>query len=77
MALGASRSSAAVGPLAAGLTNAEPRVRNAAIRGLGQIGGSKAKQALEGAASAHPDAATRRRAQAELRSVEARGARAD
>jgi hypothetical protein len=68
MALGTSGNVAMVGPLAEALTNGEPRLRNAAIRALGQIGGPEADKALEQAAETHPDPATRRRARAKLRS---------
>jgi len=77
MALGTSGNVAMVGPLAEALTNGEPRLRNAAIRGLGQIGGPEAHKALEHAARTHPDPATRRSARAKLRSEEAMSARSD
>jgi HEAT repeat protein len=77
MALGTSGNVAMVGPLAEALTNGEPRLRNAAIRGLGQIGGPEAQKALEHAARTHPDPATRRSARAKLRSGEALSARSD
>ena len=74
MALGTPGNDSAVGPLAHALMNGEPRLRNAAIRGLGQIGGPEARKALEHAAETHPDAATRRRARAKMRSGGAEGA---
>jgi hypothetical protein len=74
MALGRPGNAARVGALAEALANGEPRLRNAAIRGLGQIGGPEARRALEHAAKTHPDPATRRRARAKLRSGEAPGA---
>lgn len=77
VALGASRNPAVVGALVEALENGEPRLRNGAIRGLGQIGGDEARQALERASRTHRDPGTRNRAQAEIRSVEARSARSD
>ena len=52
------------------LGSKEPRVRAAAIRGLGRIGTPRAREALAKAAASHPDAATRRRASAEVRLLE-------
>jgi hypothetical protein len=75
IALGTPGNVAMVGALAEALTNGKSRVRNAAIRGLGQIGGPEARKALENAAERHPDADTRRRARAKLRSGEALSAR--
>ncbi len=77
MALGASQNVAMVEPLADALMRGEPRLSNAAIRALGQIGGPEAREALEHAARTHPDPATRRRAAAKLRSGEALSARSD
>ena len=57
----------AVAPLAALVTSGEPRVRMAAIRGLGRVGSPAARQALAQAAASHPDSATRRRAAAEVK----------
>ena len=51
----------------------DARLRMAAIRGLGRIGLPAARAALSEAASGHPDAATRRRATAELRVLAAGG----
>jgi len=45
-------------------------VRMAAIRGLGRVATPGAKQVLVKTAAAHPDAATRRRAGAEVRLLE-------
>jgi hypothetical protein len=67
ISLGAPGNEAAVAPLAALLDANESRVRVAAIRGLGRIGTSGARTALAKAATAHPDAPTRRRAGAELK----------
>ena len=75
IALGTSRNVAAVDALSNALMKGEPRLRNAAIRGLGRINGPAASQALEHAAETHPDSATRRRAHAELRSAAVRRAR--
>jgi len=66
-ALGAPDNAAAAAPLGAALAHASPTVRNAAIRGLGRIAGPEARKVLQEAADGHPDAATRRRAGAELR----------
>lgn len=59
--------SVAVGPLAAALSDDSPRVRLAAVRGLGRIATPKAFEALEVAAASSADPETRRRAEAELR----------
>jgi len=75
IALGASHDVAAVGALTEALVEGEPRLRNAAIRGLGQIHGAEARKALEQAAQSHPDSTTRKRARAELRSATVRRAR--
>jgi HEAT repeat protein len=66
VALGVPGNGAAVAPLATLLGDPESRVRMAAIRGLGRIATDGARQALEAAATSHPDAATRRRAAAEV-----------
>jgi hypothetical protein len=52
------------------LASPEPRVRTAAIRGLGKIGTRGAREALAKAAASHPDAATRRRAGAQVKLLE-------
>jgi len=75
VALGSTRNAPAVPALTSALASSEPRLRNAAIRGLGQIGGPEARRALEDAAEAHPDPATRRLANARLRSSDIRDAR--
>jgi hypothetical protein len=67
IALGAPGSESAVAPLAKLLGSPEPRVRAAAIRGLGKVGTPGARDALAKAAATHPDAATRRRAGAEVK----------
>lgn len=77
MALGAFRGEDVVKALAAALAKEEPRLRNAAIRGLGQLGSPTAQSVLDHAATAHADPATKNRARAELRSGEARRARSD
>jgi HEAT repeat protein len=66
VALGAPGNAAAVAPLTVLLEDPESRVRMAAIRGLGRVATNSARQALEAAAASHPDAATRRRAAAEV-----------
>lgn len=70
LALGDPAHTAAVGVLTGALDRAEPRVRMAAIRALGRIGTSEARNALEAAAGSHDDPATRRRAAAEVRRLE-------
>jgi hypothetical protein len=67
VALGAPGNADAVAPLARLLEDPESRVRMAAIRGLGRIATDGARQVLEAAAASHPDAATRRRAAAEVK----------
>jgi len=67
VSFGSLRSDVAVEPLAALLASSEPRVRMAAIRGLGRVGSPAAKTALAQAAATNPDAATRRRAGAEVK----------
>jgi hypothetical protein len=59
--------SAAVAPLTAALSSGSPRVRMAAVRGLGRIATPQAVQALRAAAASSSDPETRRRAEAELR----------
>jgi hypothetical protein len=66
-AIGRPGDAAAVAPLAAALGSGSARVRMGAIRGLGRIESPDAVRVLEAAAASHPDAATRRRAAAELR----------
>lgn len=77
IALGTPQNVAVVGALAVALAKGEPRLRNAAIRGLGRIGGPEARRALEQAARYHPDSATQGRARAELRSASVRSAHSD
>jgi HEAT repeat protein len=67
VALGVPGLAAAAAPLAAALADGPPRLRMAAIRGLGRVGTAGAREALADAAAGHPDPATRRRAEAELR----------
>ncbi len=74
VALGRPGHEAATPALAALLERPEPQLRNAAIRGLGGIASPRAREALDRAAAAHPDPATRRRARAE--SARLRGGRA-
>jgi len=62
ISLGVPGNEKAVEPLAKLLGSSDPRVRNAAIRGLGRIGTPAAEASLAHAAASHPDADTRRRA---------------
>jgi HEAT repeat protein len=75
VALGAPGSKAAVTPLAKLLGSEDACVRGAAIRGLGGVATPGAREALAKAAASHPDAATRRRAGAEVKRID-RSARA-
>ena len=77
LALGASRDPSLVPLLAKAIEREHARVRNAAIRGLGRIGGLEARQALEAVARTHPDPQTRRRAAARARSLASRSAPLD
>jgi len=70
VSLGTRGNDGAVAPLAKLLRSDESRVRMAAIRGLGRVATPGAKQVLVKTAAAHPDAATRRRAGAEVRLLE-------
>jgi hypothetical protein len=71
IALGAPGHEQAVAPLARLLGSDSARVRMAAIRGLGRVGTPGAREALAQAAASHPDEATRRRAAAEVKLIEA------
>jgi hypothetical protein len=73
-ALGAPGHGAALPALAEALRSGTPRLRLAAVRGLGGIGSAEARAVLAEAAAGHPDAATRRRAEAELRVLGGRSA---
>ncbi len=66
VALGTPGNAAAVPVLDRLMGRDDGRLRFAAIRGLGRIGGEDGVAALERAAAFHPDAATRRRAAAEV-----------
>ena len=70
VSLGTRGDDAAVAPLAKLFASDESRVRMAAIRALGRVATPAAKQVLVKTAAAHPDAATRRRAAAEVRVLE-------
>ena len=70
VSLGTRGNDAAVVPLAKLFASDESRVRMAAIRALGRVATPAAKQALVKTAADHPDAATRRRAGAEVRLLE-------
>ena len=74
ISLGAPGDESAVAPLAKLLDSNERRVRMAAIRGLGGVGSPRAKEVLASAAAKHPEAATRRRAAAEVKLLEQRTA---
>lgn len=76
IALGVSNRVSAIGALASAVANGELRLRNAAIRGLGRIHDPAARVALEHAAETNSNAATRQRAEAEIRAVDARNERA-
>ncbi|MBW1762944.1 MAG: HEAT repeat domain-containing protein [Deltaproteobacteria bacterium] len=71
IALGSLGNAAAVEPLSKAIVSENPRVAMAAIRGLGRIGTAEARAVLASAATSHPDASVRRRAEAELRVSEA------
>jgi HEAT repeat protein len=66
VALGGGGHAKAVPALAEALTSRDMGIRNAAIRGLGRIGGESARRVLLEAANGHADPAIRRRASAEL-----------
>ena len=66
ISLGAPGNDAAVIALTRLLGAGDQRLRFAAIRGLGRIGSASALEALQNAAAFHDDAATRRRAGAEV-----------
>lgn len=66
VSLGSLHNDIVVEPLAELLGSSESRLRMAAIRGLGRVGTAAAMQTLTEAAASHPDAATRRRAAAEV-----------
>ncbi|RLB38389.1 MAG: hypothetical protein DRH30_11550 [Deltaproteobacteria bacterium] len=71
IALGSPGNAAAVEPLSKAIVSKNLRVAMAAIRGLGRIGTAEARAVLASAATSHPDASVRRRAEAELRVLEA------
>jgi hypothetical protein len=73
VALGAPGHAASVPALAEALRDGPARLRLAAVRGLGGIATPEARGILAEAASSHPDPQTRRRAEAELRVLRARG----
>ncbi len=66
MSLGVPGNQRAVVPLTGAVETGAERVRMAAIRGLGRIATAEARDALRRIAATHPDAATRRRARAEV-----------
>jgi hypothetical protein len=67
VALGAPGNNAAVAPLSEALRSDDPRLAMAAVRALGRVGTPPARAAIREAASSHPNATVRRRAEAELR----------
>jgi HEAT repeat protein len=69
--LGSPGNAAAVAPLSSAIASDDTRVAMSAIRGLGRIKIAEARVVLASAAQSHPDASVRRRAQAELRVLEA------
>jgi hypothetical protein len=71
IALGSPGNAAAVAPLSSAIASDDTRVAMSAIRGLGRIKIAEARVVLASAAQSHPDASVRRRAQAELRVLEA------
>jgi HEAT repeat protein len=70
ISLGVPGNQEAVEPLGRLLEGPDPALRMAAIRGLGGIATPEAKKVLEATARSHPDAATRRRARAEVVLIE-------
>jgi HEAT repeat protein len=66
VALGTPGNDAAVDPLSRLLSHGDPRVRMAAVRGLGRVANARAVEALRHAAAFHTDPGTRRRAGAEV-----------
>jgi hypothetical protein len=77
IALGAFHEADVVVALANALATGDARVRNAAIRALGQMGTPDARSTLDQAANSHADPATKRRAEAEIRSGDARRVRSE
>jgi hypothetical protein len=75
VSLGAPGNDAAVEALSRALESRAWRLRMSAVRGLGGIASEAARAALAEAARSHPDADTRRRAQAELETLARRAAR--
>jgi hypothetical protein len=71
VALGTPGNRAAVAPLDAALSDGDASLRRASIRGLGRIATPEAHDVLAKVAASHPDPATRRRARAEVRVLEA------
>jgi HEAT repeat protein len=70
ISLGVPGNREAVEPLSRLLEGPQPALRMAAIRGLGGIATPEAKRVLEATARSHRDAATRRRARAEVVLIE-------
>jgi hypothetical protein len=65
VALGVPGNRAALGALSDALARGDARLRSAAVRGIGGIGGEDSRAVLDGAAATHPDPVTRRLAAAE------------
>jgi hypothetical protein len=65
VALGVPGNRTALGALADALARGDARLRSAAVRGIGGVGGDDARALLERAGATHPDPATRRLAAAE------------
>lgn len=72
VALGSPGNAAAVEPLSQTIVSENQRLAMASIRGLGRIGTAEAHAVLESAATSHPNASVRRRAEAELRVLDAK-----
>jgi hypothetical protein len=70
VSLGTPGNEAAVAPLAKLLASNQPRVRMAAIRGLGKIATPAARQAVAQVAGSHPDPRTQNRARAEVKLID-------
>jgi hypothetical protein len=68
----AASTAAAVEPLSQTIVSENQRLAMASIRGLGRIGTAEAHAVLESADTSHPNASVRRRAEAELRVLDAK-----
>jgi hypothetical protein len=72
VALGSPGNATAVPPLAKAVASEDTRLATAAIRGLGRVGTTKAREVLSSAAHSHSAPSVRRRATAELRRLDGR-----